>query len=58
MLNRHYGRWIEQGADPATRAALAASSPTRLPRRGKSSRFPYDTNGGSIPPASTTSRVV
>jgi integrase len=40
MLERHYGRWIEQGQDPATRAALAAFFSHPLPTDGKVVAFP------------------
>lgn len=35
MVQRHYGRWIEQGQDPATRAALAAFFSHPSPKSGK-----------------------
>lgn len=35
MLSRHYGRWIEQGADPKARAGLAAFFSHPFPTEGK-----------------------
>jgi integrase len=40
MLERHYGRWIEQGQNPETRAALAAFFSHPSPTDGKVVAFP------------------
>jgi integrase len=40
MLDRHYGRWIEQGANPDTRAALEAFFSHPSPTAGQVVSFP------------------